>query len=125
MGVAKNDGQGLNCLIISLLQHVTGDYASQHQDMATILREGLLSQYPDAEGALYADDQHMQWLKDTIDQLYGTDLAVNVLVPNLEHGLAIHSRYGNGADEVDLLLGRGGLAHFEAITWAARARIIN
>lgn len=89
--------EGNNCLIVSLLQHATGDYANRfHRDMARILREMLVYRYSDVllKGATKNETAHTASLMhDTdagkslvsiINALYGRKLEVHWL--NMRRG---------------------------------------
>lgn len=79
--------EGNNCLIVALLQHASGNYEDRfHQDMARILREGMVALFSrelmqDADindtphtVALFSNSESAQWLVQTINTLYGRKL---------------------------------------------------
>ncbi len=111
-----NNGSGLNCLIIALLQHVTGDYSSSHNGMARVIRQELLSAHPAAGGLLDADGPTMDTLLHIIEQRFGKTLAVDVYNPNDATGLTPMTIAPPGAAiRVAVILGAHGSAHYEAI----------
>lgn len=71
--VKPNSGISNNCLIISMLQHVTGDYHSDHVDRASHYKEQL-AQQSDHEiktsHALHSDTALTSWLIDQINHDY-------------------------------------------------------
>ncbi len=71
--VKPNSGNSNNCLIISMLQHVTGDYHSNHVDKAMHYKQQLLekSGHEIKIGhALHSDTTLTSWLIDQINQDY-------------------------------------------------------
>ena len=71
--VKPNSGNSNNCLIISMLQHVTGDYHSDHVDRASHYKEQL-AQKSDHEiktsQALHSDTALTSWLIEQINHDY-------------------------------------------------------
>ena len=73
--VIPNSGGGRsNCLLISLMQHATGNYASEHEAEVSELRQALVEQSGGAEsGALFGDtgsDSSLRWLVNRINRDY-------------------------------------------------------
>jgi hypothetical protein len=71
--VKPNSGNSNNCLIISMLQHVTGDYHSDHVDRASHYKKQL-AQQSDHEiktsQAMHSDTALTSWLIDQINHDY-------------------------------------------------------
>ena len=69
--VKLNSGNSNNCLIISMLQHVTGDYHSEHMEKARHYKQKLAEQSGNEIGtsqALYSDTALTTWLVDQINR---------------------------------------------------------
>ena len=90
-----NGGSGMNCLIISLLQHATGRYGSEHEpaliEQAQAYREELCSQgfdevmLPDARPQmLYDDEPAVAQLLRLIERDHGRRLALHLVVAGFE-----------------------------------------
>ncbi len=71
--VKPNSGNSNNCLIISMLQHVTGDYHSDHVNQASHYKQKLAQQSRDeisTRQALHSDTALTSWLINQINQDY-------------------------------------------------------
>ena len=71
--VKPNSGNSNNCLIISMLQHVTGDYHSDHAAQASHYKQKLAEQSGNEIGtrhALHSDTALTTWLADQINRDY-------------------------------------------------------
>lgn len=71
--VKPNSGNSNNCLIISMLQHVTGDYHSDHVDRASHYKKQLAQQSGHkikTSHALHSDTALTSWLIDQINRDY-------------------------------------------------------
>jgi hypothetical protein len=71
--VKPNSGNSNNCLIISMLQHVTGDYHSDHVDSASHYKKQLAQQSGHeikTSHALHSDTALTSWLIDQINHDY-------------------------------------------------------
>jgi len=71
--VKPNSGNSNNCLIISMLQHVTGDYHSDHVNQASHYKQQLAQQSGHeikTSHALHSDTVLTSWLIDQINQDY-------------------------------------------------------
>lgn len=71
--VKPNSGNSNNCLIISMLQHVTGDYHSDHVDQASHYKQQLAQQSGHeikTSHPLHSDTVLTSWLIDQINHDY-------------------------------------------------------
>ncbi len=71
--IHPTSGSRHNCLIISMLRHVTGDYHSTHMDKAEHYKRLLVAQSAGTEktsNALFSDDKLTEWLIATINRDY-------------------------------------------------------
>jgi hypothetical protein len=71
--VKPNSGNSNNCLIISMLQHVTGDYHSGHVNQASHYKQKLAQQSGHeikTSHALHSDTVLTSWLIDQINHDY-------------------------------------------------------
>ncbi len=71
--VKPNSGNSNNCLIISMLQHVTGDYHSDHIAQASHYKQKLTEQSGNEIGtseALHSDTALTRWLTEQINRDY-------------------------------------------------------
>ena len=71
--VKPNSGNSNNCLIISMLQHVTGDYHNDHVDQASHYKQKLAQQSGHeikTSHALHSDTALTSWLIDQINHDY-------------------------------------------------------
>ena len=71
--VKPNSGNSNNCLIISMLQHVTGDYHSDHVNQASHYKQNLAQQSGHeikTSHALHSDTVLTSWLIDQINHDY-------------------------------------------------------
>ncbi|MFZ6640124.1 hypothetical protein ACO0LL_10315 [Undibacterium sp. TC4M20W] len=119
IGIVPNNGDGLNCLIISLLQHATKDYGSQHTEMAGKLRTAVQNKYPEVGSKmLYSDDAPFKSLVNFINKKFNADMNVLIVQPD-ENGKPVvlpTNRTGNN----DVVIIQKG-AHYEAVTMASAA----
>ena len=124
------DDEGNNCLLVSILQHASGDYYDHlHHDMAKILREGLVGMKRDqpddsrikyGEG-LFDDEDLLKWVINTVNNLYGRDLQIHMVVPGFANseqtvvtpGLHVDSEASMQGTEPILILKNN--FHYEAI----------
>lgn len=84
--VAPNAGSGCNCLIISLIQHATGEYLSEHEDEARYFRAFLIERLKvSASGMLHSDDQACDELVKEINRIYGTSINPVFVMSTKEH----------------------------------------
>lgn len=71
--VKPNSGNSNNCLIISMLQHVTGDYHSDHVAQASHYKQKLAEQSGNEIGtseALHSDTALTTWMTEQINRDY-------------------------------------------------------
>lgn len=113
--VIPNNGKSNNCLLISLLQHATGDYTSQHSEKAAKYKSILETQSKGDIGLLdplYSDTPLITALIKRIGQDHGHhELSVNFCFPDIEGNLAERT-VGSGLNPV-WIFDQGG--HFEAV----------
>lgn len=120
----KNAGKGHNCLIISILQHLTGNYNDEHETEAASYRKRLNEHLKSgmdetqkksfSESAFLAPD-NLEWLLEQMKKdplLKPKNPAVEVWMANHE-GEPVSFSIGNGTDKF-IILQRAD--HFEAVT---------
>ncbi len=112
--IKPNSGKENNCLLISLLQHVTGDYESQHtkraQHYKSILQnvsKGTINSFD----PLYSDSDWTTFMINKINQDYDTDFSVDFYSAHGDGKPAV-LRVGEGNNSV-IIFDQGG--HFEAV----------
>ncbi len=112
--IKPNSGKENNCLLISLLQHATGDYDSQHSKRAqhykSILQnisKGTINSFD----PLYSDSDWTTFMINKINQDYGTDFSVDFYSADGDGKPAVLS-VGQGKKSV-IIFDQGG--HFEAV----------
>lgn len=117
MSRVYNNGRGLNCLISSLLQHVTGNYDDSHNAMATVIRATLERDHQVPRGLLHADGPTMAALVNIINNRFHTNICVDVYNPDPTLGLIPQdlAPLGMAQQRVAVILGAEGHAHYEAI----------
>lgn len=120
---APNNGKDNNCLIISLLQHMTGNYKSEHTQKASEYRAKIDKKLKSEltgdrktrfqeKGMLVADDIH--WLLKEMKKdatLPFKDWSVEVWMAN-NGGQAVPFSIGNGRNKGIIFQ---GARHFEAV----------
>lgn len=91
ISAAYNSGSGMDCLIISLLQHATGRYdrASEPElaETAARYRAQLAQTYPEIEQGdrmLYDDEPALEALIRTVNRDYRADMNVQLIAPSAE-----------------------------------------
>ena len=112
--VIPNNGKSNNCLLISLLQHTTGDYTSQHSEEAAKYKSILEAQSKGDIGLLdplYSDTALITELIDRIGRDHGREMSVNFCFADAEGNLAQRT-VGSGLNPV-WIFDQGG--HFEAV----------
>jgi hypothetical protein len=119
MTVVANQGKNQNCLLISLLQHASGNYQSQHEDAAihykdllTRESQGRIKKYD----ALYDDTTLMTTLIHRLNEQYLSDMRVDFYTADLDGNPAIRS-VGNGKKPVIIF---NQVGHFEAVVSRAQ-----
>lgn len=112
--IKPNSGKENNCLLISLLQHATGDYDSQHSKRAqhykSILQnvsKGTINSFD----PLYSDSDWTIFMINKINQDYGTDISVDFYSADGDGKPAV-LRVGEGKNSM-VIFDQGG--HFEAV----------
>jgi hypothetical protein len=113
--VVHNDGNGNNCLIISLLQLATRDL-SQHKAKAEELKQWLVKEYPGeadkTSDKLYSNTTATQALIEKINDEYHSDMTVTFLQATADGFPVVTSRVGKGSRHV-MIFDKGG--HFQAV----------
>jgi hypothetical protein len=91
IGAAYNSGHGMDCLIISLLQHATGRYDTQSEPelaaRAAGYRARLAQTYPEIEQGdrmLYDDEPAIEALIRAINQDHQVDMNVQLVTPSAD-----------------------------------------
>ena len=105
------EDEGNNCLLVSILQHASGNYSDKfHHDMATILREKLVAASRSQGGehivqhgqALFDDKPLLQSMIDTVNALYGRNLRLHTLIPGFENSAQTRATPGLHVDDSDV-----------------------
>lgn len=117
--VKPNSGNSNNCLIISMLQHVTGDYHSSHVEKARHYKQKLADQSGnpiDTSEALHSDTDLTTWLINQINQDYFGDQKQHyvcfwMVTADLDGRPAVRS-IGEGQGAAVIFDGAG---HYEAV----------
>lgn len=117
--VKPNSGNSNNCLIISMLQHVTGDYHSNHLETARHYKEQLAERSHHTiavDQPLHSDTGLTDWLVDQINRDYFGDrrdryLCFWMVTADLDGAPAVRS-VGHGHRAMAILDGAG---HYEAV----------
>ena len=112
--IKPNSGKENNCLLISLLQHVTGNYDCQHtkraQHYKSILQnvsKGTINSFD----PLFSDSDWTTFMINKINQDYETDFSVDFYSADTDGKPAV-LRVGQGKNPV-VIFDQGG--HFEAV----------
>jgi hypothetical protein len=74
MKPVRNGGGGANnCLIITMLQHATGDYSQDHDGAAGKVRSALMAKFPHIKWGepLHSDSPEARWLLKHVNDTYG------------------------------------------------------
>lgn len=110
--VVPNSGSGLNCLIISLLQHAKRDYTRDDRYLK-VEAEEIRTTLGLGQGMLYPDDPHFANVVSLINHRYGRHLDVTV-AQAWENGsfMPINSNSAPGGQRVLLLQSSN---HYEAV----------
>lgn len=114
MTVVSNQGKNQNCLLISLLQHASGNYQSQHESEASHYKQILTGKSHGQIGkhdALYDDTELMTSLINRINKKYNRDMRVDFYTADLNGNPAIRS-VGTGKKPVIIF---NQVGHFEAV----------
>ena len=114
MTVVPNQGKNQNCLLISLIQHATGNYKSQHAKAASDYKDLLIRQSQGQIGkfdALHDDSELITALVKRINARYQTDMRVDFYTADLDGNPAIRS-VGDGKKPVIIF---NQVGHFEAV----------
>lgn len=114
MTVVSNQGENQNCLLISLLQHATGNYHSQHAEAARSYKDRLVRESQGQIGqydALCDDTALMTALIKRINARYQSDMRVDFYTADLNGNPAIRS-VGDGNKPVIIF---NQVGHFEAV----------
>lgn len=112
--IVPNSGKNNNCLLISLLQHATGDYKSQHSEKAAYYKSILEVQSKGDIGRLdplYSDTPIITELIQRIGQDHGREMSVNFYFADAEGNLAERT-VGSGNNKFSVFDQAG---HFEAV----------
>ena len=117
--VKPNSGNSNNCLIISMLQHVTGDYHSDHVNQASHYKQKLAQQSGHeikTSHALHSDTVLTSWLIDQINHDYFGQqkdryVCFRMVTADLDGKSAVRS-IGEGQRTATILDGAG---HYEAV----------
>lgn len=114
MTVVSNQGKDQNCLLISLLQHATGNYQSQHEEAARHYKKILTKESHEPIGktdALFDDTTLITSLIGRINSRYNSDMRVDFYTADLNGEPAIRS-VGTGKKPVIIF---NQVGHFEAV----------
>jgi hypothetical protein len=116
--IKTNNGNQHNCLIISMLQHATGNYESSHEDRARFYKQKIVEWSKGKEkssSALHSDDELFRKLIDEINKHYFNDckdqyLRFKIVTADL-HGEPTVREIGEGPRVAGIIDGGG---HYEA-----------
>ncbi len=114
MTVVPNKGKNMNCLVISLLQHVTGIYDNEHTEEASRYKDMLVNSSQGQIGKydpLYHDIPLITALVYKINEDKESDMKVNFYSAGHDGKLGIWS-VGEGKNEV-IIFDQAG--HYEAV----------
>lgn len=114
MTIVANQGKNQNCLLISLIQHATGQYDSQHEKAASDFKDILTKESQGQIGkydALYDDTDLMTALIKRLNENYNCDMRVDFYTADLNGDPAIRS-VGDGKKPVIIF---NQVGHFEAV----------
>lgn len=100
-------GKGVDCLIISLLQHATGNYASQHERTVPLFRNSL-----EARGMLHSDDADYMKLINSINTYFNISMNVRIVRSQEKAGPFLDPEIKTG--EHDVVIWDHG-QHYEAL----------
>lgn len=117
MTVVANQGENQNCLLISLVQHASGNYHSQHAQAASDFKDILTRESKGQilkHDALYDDTALMTALIKRINEKYQSDMRVDFYTADLNGNPAIRS-VGDGKKPVIIF---NQVGHFEAVVSA-------
>ncbi|MBI3728849.1 MAG: hypothetical protein HY254_11025 [Burkholderiales bacterium] len=121
IAIVPNNGDSLNCLIISLLQHATKDYTSQHTEMATKLRTALQQKFPEVGSRmLYSDDVPFRALVNHINKKFDVSMNVLIVQPHESGTPVVLPANQTGKNDVVIIQ---KAAHYEAVTMASGANL--
>jgi hypothetical protein len=84
--VIPNDGgTANNCLIISLVQALTGKFSHPHDTTVAQIRNALIRQFPelDLDSPLHSDGHRAQWLLAHVQSVLGLPAARAVIMPSI------------------------------------------
>ncbi len=112
--VISNSGKNNNCLLISLLQHATGDYRSEHHEKAAHYKSILEKESNFHIGRLdplYFDTHLIANLIHRIGKDHGREMSVNFCFADADGNYAEHI-VGSGNNTV-MVFDQGG--HYEAV----------
>lgn len=91
ISAAYNSGHGMDCLIISLLQHATGRYDTESEPelaaLAARYRAQLAQTYPEIEQGdrmLYDDEPAVEALIRAVNRDYHADMNVQLIMPRAD-----------------------------------------
>jgi hypothetical protein len=112
--IVRNSGKNNNCLLISLLQHVTGNYKSQHSEEAARYKAILEKESNGDIGQLdplYFDTHLIEALIKRMGEDYGREISINLYVA-YDNGKLSERIIGSGAEQFTIF-DEG--EHFEAV----------
>lgn len=116
--IKPNNGNRNNCLIISMLQHATGNYDSNHEEQAKFFKQKVFEWSGGKEkssSALHSDDALFRQLIDAINRHYFKEqkelyLRFTLATPDLD-GKPTIREVGDGPRVAGIIDGAG---HYEA-----------
>jgi hypothetical protein len=120
--IVPNSGKGLNCLIISLLQHATSAYTDDLQKELKIEQTAaaLRKELKLGDDMLYGDDEKFAQLVKRINTLYpDAKLNVTIALPGPDDTFATFNHNPDASTENAVLILQGS-NHYEAVTMAPK-----
>jgi len=118
--VAKNSGNGMNCLLFALLQQAKGEYNVEHTELAQEIRDELVKKHQIQQKEMleaFPGDRVFQDAVRMINEKLGTQLDPVIVYPT-ESGhpeKAANEKIDIGSVKNLIVYGRNGLRHFEAV----------
>ncbi len=113
--VISNNGKGNQCLLISLIQHATGDYTQQHESLVDQYRSVLMFNNPNIRrsDSLNRDTADFFCLLAVVNHDFNTDISIEFQSALNSEG-TVHSHAVGKGSQKKIIFDQGG--HYEAVT---------
>jgi len=120
--VAKNSGNGMNCLLLALLQQARGEFDVEHKELAQEIRNELVQNHQIQQGAMLEafplpGDPVIEDAVRLINEKLDSQLDPVIVYPT-ESGhpeKAANEKIDIGSVKNLIVYGRNGLMHYEAV----------